>query len=309
MLFKRKERNMFICLKDAVKKYGEGEAAVYALDHADLVIGKGEICAILGPSGSGKSTILNMLGGLDTLDAGELTIEGRSLIGLTPKERTLYRKEEVGFVFQFYNLIRDLTVEENIEVVSDISESPLDLSEVLGALELEQYRRRFPRELSGGQQQRAAIARAMIKNPRLLLCDELTGALDTRSSKKVLQFVEKMNRQYGTTVVIITHNEAIAKMADQIIRIRDGRVENSVFNERKIPADRGGKSQNHFSAGCESQSETAGPKTTPSDRFPADSTGSPRKFSGEQLVREDGQAEKIQAAGHDGARQRLRHRP
>ena len=228
---------MFICLKDAVKRYGEGEAAVYALDHADLVIGKGKICVILGPSGSGKSTMLNMLGGLDTLDAGELTIEGRSLIGLTPKERTLYRKEEVGFVFQFYNLIPDLTVEENIEVVSDISESPLDLSEVLGALELEPYRRRFPRELSGGQQQRAAIARAMIKNPKLLLCDELTGALDTRSSKNVLQFVEKMNRQYGTTVVIITHNEAIAKMADQIIWIRDGRVEKSVFNEKKIPAE------------------------------------------------------------------------
>ena len=228
---------MFICLKDAVKRYGEGEAAVYALDHADLVIGKGKICVILGPSGSGKSTMLNMLGGLDTLDAGELTIEGRSLIGLTPKERTLYRKEEVGFVFQFYNLIPDLTVEENIEAVSDISESPLDLSEVLGALELEPYRRRFPRELSGGQQQRAAIARAMIKNPRLLLCDELTGALDTHSSKNVLQFVEMMNRKYGTTVVIITHNEAIAKMADQIIRIRDGRVEESVFNEKKIPAE------------------------------------------------------------------------
>lgn len=228
---------MFICLKDAVKRYGEGEAAVYALDYADLVIGKGKICVILGPSGSGKSTMLNMLGGLDTLDAGELTIEGRSLIGLTPKERTLYRKEEVGFVFQFYNLIPDLTVEENIEVVSDISESPLDLSEVLGALELEPYRRRFPRELSGGQQQRAAIARAMIKNPRLLLCDELTGALDTHSSKNVLQFVEMMNRKYGTTVVIITHNEAIAKMADQIIRIRDGRVEESVFNEKKIPAE------------------------------------------------------------------------
>ena len=198
---------------------------------------KGEICVILGPSGSGKSTMLNMLGGLDTLEAGDLTIEGRSLIGLTPKERTLYRKEEVGFVFQFYNLIPDLTVEENIEVVSDISESPLDLSEVLGALELEPYRRRFPRELSGGQQQRAAIARAMIKNPKLLLCDELTGALDTRSSKNVLQFVEKMNRQYGTTVVIITHNEAIAKMADQIIWIRDGRVEKSEFNEKKIPAE------------------------------------------------------------------------
>ena len=228
---------MFICLKDAVKKYGEGEAAVYALDHADLVIGKGESCVILGPSGSGKSTMLNMLGGLDTLDAGDLTIEGRSLIGLTPKERTLYRKEEAGFVFQFYNLIPDLTVEENIEVVSDISESPLDLSEVLGALELEPYRRRFPRELSGGQQQRAAIARAMIKNPKLLLCDELTGALDTHSSKNALRFVEKMNRKYGTTVVIITHNETIAKMSDRIIWIRDGRVEKSEFNEKKIPAE------------------------------------------------------------------------
>ncbi len=228
---------MFICLKDAVKKYGTGEAAVYALNHADLMIGKGEICVILGPSGSGKSTLLNMIGGLDTLDMGEMTAAGRSLTGLSAKERTLYRKEEVGFVFQFYNLIPDLTVEENIEVVSDIADDPLDLDEVLEALELEAYRRRFPRELSGGQHQRAAIARAMIKNPRLLLCDELTGALDTRSAGNVLRFVEKMNRRYGTTVVIITHNEAIAEMADRIVWIRDGRTVKSIVNEKKIPAE------------------------------------------------------------------------
>lgn len=221
MLFKRKERNMFICLKDAVKKYGEGEAAVYALDHADLVIGKGEICAILGPSGSGKSTILNMLGGLDTLDAGELTIEGRSLIGLTPKERTLYRKEEVGFVFQFYNLIQDLTVEENIEVVSDISESPLDLSEVLGALELEQYRRRFPRELSGGQQQRAAIARALVKNAKIILADEPTGALDEDTGNDVMKLFQRLKMK-DRAIIIVTHDSKVAEYCDRIVYLRDG---------------------------------------------------------------------------------------
>lgn len=212
---------MFICLKDAVKKYGEGEAAVYALDHADLVIGKGEICAILGPSGSGKSTILNMLGGLDTLDAGELTIEGRSLSGLTPKERTLYRKEEVGFVFQFYNLIQDLTVEENIEVVSDISESPLDLSEVLGALELEQYRRRFPRELSGGQQQRAAIARALVKNAKIILADEPTGALDEDTGNDVMKLFQRLKMK-NRAIIIVTHDSKVAEYCDRIVYLRDG---------------------------------------------------------------------------------------
>lgn len=212
---------MFICLKDAVKKYGEGEAAVYALDHADLVIGKGEICAILGPSGSGKSTILNMLGGLDTLDAGELTIEGRSLIGLTPKERTLYRKEEVGFVFQFYNLIQDLTVEENIEVVSDISESPLDLSEVLGALELEQYRRRFPRELSGGQQQRAAIARALVKNAKIILADEPTGALDEDTGNDVMKLFQRLKMK-NRVIIIVTHDSKVAEYCDRIVYLKDG---------------------------------------------------------------------------------------
>lgn len=227
---------MLISLKNAVKKYGSGEALVYALDHAELSLDEGEICVILGPSGSGKSTLLNMLGGLDTLDEGELTVAGRKVTGLSREQRTDYRKEDVGFVFQFYNLIPDLTVEENIEVVADISDKPLPMDEVLKALDIEKYRRRFPKELSGGQQQRVAIARAMIKNPRLLLCDELTGALDTKSSGQVLEFVEKMNSRFGTTVVIITHNEAIAGMADRIVRLKDGRICENRRNERKIPA-------------------------------------------------------------------------
>lgn len=228
---------MLISLKDAVKKYGDGETAVYALDHASVDLEEGKICVILGPSGSGKSTLLNMLGGLDTLDSGELTVAGRKVTGLSADQRTDYRRMDVGFVFQFYNLIPDLTVEENIEVVADISEYPLDMEEVLSALDIVKYRKRFPRELSGGQQQRVAIARAMIKNPKLLLCDELTGALDTRSSRSVLQFIERMNERFGTTVVIITHNEAIAGMADRVIRLKDGQIFKNYTNEQKITAD------------------------------------------------------------------------
>ena len=222
---------MLIELKDAVRKYGDGEAAVYALNHASFQLEEGKICVILGPSGSGKSTLLNMLGGLDALDSGSLTVNGRDLTKLTPNQRTDYRKEDVGFVFQFYNLIADLTVEENIQVVADIAEKPLLMDQVLESLEISQYRRRFPRELSGGQQQRVAIARAMIKNPKLLLCDELTGALDTHSSRTVLEAVEKMNREYGTTIVIITHNEAISAMAHRIIWIKDGRIDRQEDNE------------------------------------------------------------------------------
>ncbi len=227
---------MFIELKNAVKKYGKGEAEVYALDHAQLELEQGKICVILGPSGSGKSTLLNMLGGLDTLDEGSLTVAGLKVTELSPNGRTDYRKDDIGFVFQFYNLIPDLTVEENIEVVSDISEKPLDMDEVLTALDIAKYRRRFPKELSGGQQQRVAIARAMIKNPKLLLCDELTGALDTKSSRNVLKFVEKMNRQFGTTIVIITHNEAIADMADSVIYLKDGKVCETRDNKQRTAA-------------------------------------------------------------------------
>lgn len=229
---------MFITMKNGVKKYGQGESLVYALDHADVEIGEGEICVILGPSGSGKSTLLNMLGGLDSLDEGEIVIGDRNISGYNKDKLTEYRREDVGFVFQFYNLIPDLTVEENVEVVSDIAQNPLDINEVLEALEIDKYRTRFPKELSGGQQQRVAIARAMIKNPRILLCDELTGALDTKSSRSVLKFIEKINRQFHTTIVIITHNEAIAEMADRIIYIRDGKAqENRISKEKKAVSD------------------------------------------------------------------------
>lgn len=227
---------MFITLKNATKKYGEGETLVYALDHTDLTIEKGEICVILGPSGSGKSTLLNMLGGLDKLDEGEISIDGRDISGYNARQLTGYRKEDVGFVFQFYNLIGDLTVEENVEVVSDISQNPLDTQEVLDAMGMLKYRHRFPKELSGGQQQRVAIARAVVKNPKLLLCDELTGALDTKSSRSVLEFIEKINSLYKTTTVIITHNEAIAQMADRVVYIKDGKVSRITVNTAKTPA-------------------------------------------------------------------------
>jgi putative ABC transport system ATP-binding protein len=228
---------MFIKLENAVKKYGIGDALVYALDGAEFSMNQGEICVILGPSGSGKSTMLNMLGGLDTMDSGELRIGDRRITSMNLKELTEYRREDVGFVFQFYNLIQDLTVRENIEVVSDIARNPLKTADVMAALEIDTLRNRFPTELSGGQQQRVAIARAIVKNPKLLLCDELTGALDSKSSVEILKFVEKVNRTFGTTILIITHNEAIKDMADRVVRIRDGKIESNELNSGKINAE------------------------------------------------------------------------
>ncbi len=233
----RKDNMAFIEIKGAKKQYGEGEAAIYALNGVDFTLEKGKVCVILGPSGSGKSTLLNMIGGLDSLDAGSICVDGEQITGLTKKELTAYRKKSIGFVFQFYNLIPDLTVEENVQVVAEIAAAPLDTEEILKALDIEKYRYRFPRELSGGQQQRVAIARAMVKNPKLLLCDELTGALDTKSSRSVLRFVEKVNREYGTTTVIITHNEAISELADVVIRVKDGEVASVSENAVRRSAD------------------------------------------------------------------------
>ena len=228
---------MFIDIKNAREHYGDGETLVNALDGVSLSLGEGKIYVILGPSGSGKSTLLNMIGGLDSLDSGEITISGRNISRSDKKKMTDYRREDVGFVFQFYNLIPDLTVQENIQVVADIAKQPMDIEEVMKALDIDKYKNRSPKELSGGQQQRVAIARALIKNPKILLCDELTGALDSRSSRSVLKFIEKVNEQFKTTIIIITHNEAIADMADTVIRIKDGQVASCIDNNSKHSAE------------------------------------------------------------------------
>ena len=224
---------MFIEGKGLVKKYGKGEATVYALDHTDFSMEKSEIVVILGPSGSGKSTLLNILGGLDKATEGSVIVDGKDLEKMSAKELEIYRREKLGFVFQSYNLTPDLTVRENVEMTAELVKDPLDVDALIENLGLTKYEKHFPKELSGGQQQRVAIARAMVKKPDILLCDELTGALDTKSSKDVLRRVQKMNDTYKTTVVIITHNLNIAQMADRIIKITDGKVTSNLKNADK----------------------------------------------------------------------------
>ena len=230
---------MLIEIKEARKEYGSGESLVKALDGVNLSLDEGKVYVVLGPSGSGKSTLLNMLGGLDVLTSGEIIVDGINISKANKKEMTEYRRKIIGFVFQFYNLVPDLTALENIEVVSDISnkENNLDIDEIMESLEISNLKDRFPRELSGGQQQRIAIARALVKNPKILLCDELTGALDTKSSRSVLKVIEKVNQKYHTTIMIITHNEAIQGIADVIIRFKDGQVHSIENNENKITAE------------------------------------------------------------------------
>lgn len=224
---------MFIEGKELVKKYGKGEATVYALDHTDFSMEKSEIVVILGPSGSGKSTLLNILGGLDKVTEGSMIVDGKDLEKMSAKELEIYRREKLGFVFQSYNLTPDLTVRENVEMMAELVKEPLSVDALIEDLGLTKYEKHFPKELSGGQQQRVAIARAMVKKPDILLCDELTGALDTKSSKDVLRRVQKMNDTYKTTIVIITHNLNIAQMADRIIKITDGKVTSNVKNADK----------------------------------------------------------------------------
>ena len=222
---------MFIDLKGAKKYYGKGESEVRALDGASLELEEGGVYVILGPSGSGKSTLLNMLGGLDKMDDGVLSIDGVTISKMSDKQLVEYRRTDVGFVFQFYNLIPDLTVKENIQVVADITDSPLDIDEVMEAVDIKNYEDHFPSELSGGQQQRVSIARALIKNPKILLCDELTGALDTKSGDDVMELFEELNND-GVTIVMITHEPEIAEHAKRVMYIRDGMLHSGAFNSR-----------------------------------------------------------------------------
>ena len=227
----------YIEFQNITKEYNTGGNAIFALKDASFSVEKGELAIILGASGAGKTTALNILGGMDTATSGHLMVDGSDITTYGKKQLTQYRRTDIGFVFQFYNLIPDLTVQENIQVVADIAKQPMDIEEVMKALDIDKYKNRFPKELSGGQQQRVAIARALIKNPKILLCDELTGALDSKSSRNVLKFIEKVNEQFKTTIIIITHNEAIADMADTVIRIKDGQVASCTDNNSKRSAE------------------------------------------------------------------------
>ena len=228
-----------IDIKNISKKYGSGESEIAALSHVSLSIDKGQICVILGPSGSGKSTLLNMIGGLDHADDGSIEIDGEMITTYNRKKMTEFRRNKVGMVFQAYNLIPELNVVENVRVVKDIAKEPLDEIELLELLGLKKHMSHFPSELSGGQQQRCSIARAIIKNPALLLCDELTGALDLASSKDVLEMLEHINEKYKTTIVMITHDERISGMADHLIRIKDGKIAEDTVKQRMAVEDLG----------------------------------------------------------------------
>ena len=225
----------YIEFKNVSRVYGEGQAEVRALDGVDLTVGQGELCIIVGPSGAGKTTLLNLLGGMDTASGGTITVDGREVSGLRGRGLIRYRRFDIGFVFQFYNLVGNLTALENVELASQICPAPMDAAEALARVGLSERMNNFPAQLSGGEQQRVAIARALAKRPKLLLCDEPTGALDYRTGKEVLQLLQDTCRRDGMTVVIITHNSALKAMGDRVIEIQSGRVRRMYGNPSPTP--------------------------------------------------------------------------
>lgn len=227
---------MFLELNQIKKSFGSGENRVQVLKGIDLAVEKGEFCVLLGPSGSGKSTLLNILGGIDRADSGDILIDGEHMADMNEKALTLYRRRHLGYIFQMYNLIPNLTVRENIEVGAYLSRRPLDVDELLHLLGLWDHRGKLPNQLSGGQQQRTSIGRAIVKNPDILLCDEPTGALDYKTSKEILKLIETVNQKYGNTVIMVTHNDAIRLMADRVVRLRDGAIRSNKNNAVKVPA-------------------------------------------------------------------------
>ena len=227
---------MFLTVKDLKKSYGSTSNKVEVLKGINFEVEKGEICVLLGPSGSGKSTLLNIIGGIDDADLGYVSIDSEKTKDMKEKELTRYRRKHLGYVFQMYNLIPNLTVRENIEVGAYLSDKALDTDEILNTLGLSDHVDKNPNQLSGGQQQRTSIGRAIIKNPDILLCDEPTGALDYNTSKDILKLIEDVNKKYGNTIIIVTHNDAIKNMADRVITLRDGRISKNYVNDYKIAA-------------------------------------------------------------------------
>lgn len=227
---------MFLTVKDLKKSYGSTSNKVEVLKGINFEVEKGEICVLLGPSGSGKSTLLNIIGGIDDADLGYVSIDSEKTKDMKEKELTRYRRKHLGYVFQMYNLIPNLNVNENIEVGAYLSDSPLDINELLNTSGLYEHRHKLPNQLSGGQQQRTAIGRAIVKNPDILLCDEPTGALDYHTSKEILKLIEDVNKKYGNTVIMVTHNDAIQNMADRVIKLRDGQIRDNIVNNSKVSA-------------------------------------------------------------------------
>lgn len=227
---------MYLEIKDVKKSYGQDGSYVQVLKGVNTGVEKGQMCVIQGTSGSGKSTLLNCIGGLDVMDSGSIKVDGIEVFGLKGDALANYRRDNLGFIFQFYNLVPNLTVKENIQVCEYLTDAPLNIDDLMETLGLTEHQNKMPSQLSGGQQQRCAIARALVKNPKLLLCDEPTGALDSNTSKDILVLLEEINRKYGTTMLIVTHNNSIKNMVHKVIFLKDGLVKKEYLNETRVPA-------------------------------------------------------------------------